>query len=73
MPIEKIKEFSPVGKHFGFAIEIDNLDQVGYRTPESWLNPILHLNFLNKLYEWHFDIHGGIGTWAIDINTLNKK
>lgn len=23
-----------------------------------------------KLLEWHFDIFGGIGTWAIDINKL---
>lgn len=31
---------------------------------------INQLELFEKLYEWHFDIHGGIGKWAIDINTL---
>lgn len=36
-------------------------EPIGYKTS---------ISIYEKLYEWHFDIHGGIGTWAIDINTL---
>lgn len=34
----------------------------------------LHFNIIQKLLEWHFDIHGLIQAGlAIDINTLNKQ
>lgn len=29
-------------------------------------------SIMQKLFEWHFDGFGGIGTWAIDINTLQN-
>lgn len=44
-------------------------------TPDGegdWNPPFNQLQLFNKLYEWHFDIHGGIGTWAININTLDN-
>ena len=28
---------------------------------------------IKRLYEWHFDIFGGIGIWAIDINNIKSN
>lgn len=54
VPLDEINNYAPLGKYFGFAIEKDSLGQIGYRTPESWLNPLIHIEFLNKLFQWHF-------------------
>ena len=74
VPIEKINDFMPLGRNFGFSFEIDNLGNLGYRTSESWLNPMLHYDAFQKLLEWHFDIYGLIEAGlAIDVNTLNSE
>ena len=54
VPIEELKQYAPLGRNFGFAFEKDDLGLIGYRTPESWLDPVLHLRLFEKLFEWHF-------------------
>lgn len=66
-----LSDVMPCEYYLGFNIEIDELNQVGFRTPESWLPLVNWLPFYQKLFELHLDVFGLIEKGlAIDINTL---
>lgn len=63
VPIDKLNE--------KYSIDIDE-NGVCYNGVDEF--GIFHLPYsvIKKIYEWKFDIHGGIGTWAIDLNTIEN-
>jgi len=69
VPMEKLQNILDFDDDFEFTEELQILlhnTEVTYYFP-----PNFFLQFYNKLYEWHFDIHGLIDkNLAIDINTL---
>lgn len=66
VPIERLrKEYS------GFYFERNPELLIKSKNTSMYISLNWTNEFQQKLYEWHFDIHGGIGKGlAIDINTL---
>ena len=61
----------PHERFMGFDIERDNLNTIGFKTPESWMELSKWMPFYESLFCNHFDVFGLIDQGlAIDINTL---
>lgn len=70
------EKFVPI-KKLGWEYYDGELGGMAYcvygESPRTTVNVIDYLDDLEKLYEWHFDIHGLIEKGlAIDLNTLNN-
>ena len=75
VPCEEIKKYYPLPSFagWGFNLETDNSNVVGFRTPESWLPLVDWMPFYQKLFEWHFDVFDLIENGlAIDINSIEN-
>lgn len=62
----KYKTLSFIDGNFSYSVLNGHLTIIGHFTVKH------QLELFNKLFEWHFDVFNGIGTWAIDINTLTN-
>jgi len=73
VPIQRINEHHmPHAHYMGWALEADSLNQVGLRTPESWMPFIKYMPLFEFLLEHHFHLDEPEGTW-IDINSLPEN
>lgn len=72
-PLSDITNEDTIAIHGLSTVELELIDI------DEWTNELIQeittnqkfkLSQFEYLYSKHFDIHGGIGKWAIDINTL---